>query len=70
MYAKIKRLSAMRLTIAAIIVIVCSNPLLSELDASLPLNAAATLPITSEIEGRMAPARTEASVPKNSRILS
>ena len=70
MYAKINKLSAMRLTTAAMMVIVCSRPLLSELEFSLPLKAAATLPITNEIEGSMAPARTAASVPKVSNILS
>jgi len=36
----------------------------------LPLNAAATLPITRDIEGRIAPAKTDAKVPNPSNSLS
>ena len=35
-----------------------------------PEKATATFPITSEIEGRIAPAMTAAEVPKKRRILS
>jgi hypothetical protein len=64
------KLKAIKLTTAAITVIVCrifSSPLDS---FEFPLKAAATFPITSEIEGKMAPAATAAKVPNPSRSLS
>ena len=61
MYAHTNRVNAIRLTIAAMTVIVC-RILSFEVD-SLPLKAAATLPITKEIDGNIAPAATAAKVP-------
>lgn len=72
MYENTNRHKAIRATIEAMTVIVCRMfvfPSSGDV-SSLPLNAAATFPITSEIEGRIAPARTEARVPKPSRHLS
>jgi hypothetical protein len=43
---------------------------LSPLGVFPPENATATFPMTSDIEGRIAPARTAAEVPKKRSILS
>ena len=55
------------LTITPMMVIVRR---MSVLTLTFPLNAAATLPIIREMEGRMVPARTEQIVPTTRRTLS
>ena len=64
-----KRQRAIKLTIAAITLIVCKRLASFEL-GSFPLNAAATLPMTKLIEGRIAPASTADTVPTMRRNLS
>ena len=64
-----KRLSAIKLTIAAMTLIVYNKLASLEL-GSFPLNAAATLPITKLIDGRIAPASTAEIVPIVRRNLS
>jgi hypothetical protein len=68
MYANMKRSSAIMPTTAAMIVIIYKISALFPL--LLPLKATATFPMTREIEGKMAPASTEAKVPNEIRNLS
>jgi hypothetical protein len=65
MYEKMKRSIAIIITIAAIVLIV---PIMfSGVEPPVSVKAAATWPMTSEIEGKIPPASTAAAVPPMSR---
>lgn len=67
MYEKINKAVAIKITYEAIAFIVS---IMSVLSVSVPEKAAATFPMTRDMEGRIIPAIIAENVPKNNKTLS